>query len=96
MFKQVILLFDAEVRQHLQALRNAIAADNGLDGARCAHAIKSSSGSLGAATVYRLSAAVELACRQQELPAAQLIDQLDMAIQQALQQLQLQLNATQS
>ena len=95
-FKQVILLFDAEVRQHLQALRNAIAADNWLDGARCAHAIKSSSGSLGAATVYRLSAAVELACRQQELPAAQLIDQLDMAIQQALQQLQLQLNATQS
>ncbi|MFC3914119.1 response regulator [Pseudaeromonas sharmana] len=95
-FLQVMTLFDVEAKQHMQGLMRALAAGALEEAAREAHAIKSSAGSLGAQRIYRLSAAIEMACRQNESPPWGLVEQLDSVLASTLRQLQQHAQASQA
>lgn len=87
--QQVVHLFNEEARQHQTGLEQAIRQDDLIQAAQHAHAIKSSSGSLGARALYHASADLEQACRQnrnQLVPS--LYQQTEYLLAQTLMKLQ--------
>ena len=87
---QVVGLYIQELGEHSVALSDAVAAQDTALAAAHAHAIKSSSGALGAMALYQAASELEQACRQSRMELAnQIHQQLPALIAQTQGRLQL-------